>query len=152
MQRSSKAELAGRIEAAAKLLAEGLPRPEAVSVLATRFSVDRRTARRYVTAGAELIAEECEPLDLLRDLAESRQRLQSIAAQARSAGNLTAAIQAERVISHQLTQIYRADNTAAAVLSGKTIAMPEQQQQQPTDRQQRKHRRSIRDLPPDLGF
>ena len=146
--RSTRAELTGRTEAAARLLAEGVPRPEAVSVLATRFSVDRKTARRYVAAGAELIAEEAEPLDLLRDLAESRYRLQNIAAQARKDGTLSAAIQAERTISHQLTQIYRTDNAAAATLHGKTVAMPET----PPDRKRRQHRQPIGRLPDDCPF
>ena len=146
--RSTRAELTGRTEAAARLLADGVPRPEAVSVLATRFSVDRKTARRYVAAGAELIAEEAEPLDLLRDLADSRYRLQSIAAQARTEGNLSAAIQAERTISLQLTQIYRTDNVAAATLHGKTVAIAET----PSDRKRRQHRKPISSLPEDCPF
>lgn len=146
--RSGAAEVQRRSEAAAKLLAEGVPRTTAVSQLADRFSVDRRTAQRYVAAGAEILAAEVGAVDLVAAMAESVERLRRLSWLAETRGNLNAAIGAERAAASTLATIFRVDHSAAAALNGRTLAMPE-----PSERQRRQHRRSIRDdLPPDAPF
>jgi hypothetical protein len=142
--RSSARELEGRIDAAARLLADGLPRTAAVSQLAERFRVERRTARRYVALAAAQLAEEIGPVDLVGAMAESVERLRRLAWLAEGRGNLNAAVGAERAAASTLAAIYRADNAAAAMLSGRTLAVAE-----PSDRRRRQHRRSIRGEPPD---
>lgn len=142
--RSNGRELERRIEAAARLLAEGVPRTAAVSQLAERLRVDRRTARRYVALAAELLADEIGPVDLIGAMAESVERLRRLAWLAEGRGNLNAAVGAERAAASTLAAIYRADNAAAALLSGRTVAVAE-----PSDRRRRQHRRSIRGQPPD---
>jgi len=138
--RSSARELEGRIDAAARLLADGLPRTAAVSQLAERFRVERRTARRYVALAAAQLAEEIGPVDLVGAMAESVERLRRLAWLAEGRGNLNAAVGAERAAASTLAAIYRADNAAAA----STLAVAE-----PSDRRRRQHRRSIRGEPPD---
>ena len=65
--RSSAADLRRRIDAAALLLADGLPRTAAVTQLAERYRVDRRTARRD-----EILARVVKEHDgLLRRLSEA---------------------------------------------------------------------------------
>ena len=90
--RSGAAEVQRRSEAAAKLLADGVPRTAAVSQLADRFSVDRRTAQRYVAAGAEILAAEVGSVDLVAAMAESVERLRRLSWLAETRGNLNAEI------------------------------------------------------------
>ena len=145
--RSNAAELQRRTDAAARLLADGLPRTAAVSQLAERFRVDRRTARRYVALAAELLADEIGPVDLIGAMAESVERLRRLAWLAEGRGNLNAAVGAERAAASTLAAIYRADNAAAALLSGRTLAIAE-----PSEGQRRRHRRSIREPPEGMPF
>lgn len=145
--RSSAADLERRIDAAATLLANGLPRTAAVTQLAERYGIDRRTARRYVAAAAERLAEEIGASDLRVMLAESVERLQRLAYLAETQGNLSAAVGAQRAAAHTLFAIHRADLLAVTRLAGHTIAAVE-----PTDAQRRRYRQSINDPPDPLPF
>jgi hypothetical protein len=133
--RSNAATVAVRVDAAAALLADGLPRTAAVSQLAERYRVDRRTARRYVADGAELLAEEIGGTDLAAAMAESVERLHRLAHLAEQRGNLNAAIGAARAAASTLAAVYRVDAMAAAALNGRSLAMPE-----PTERERRRYR------------
>jgi hypothetical protein len=141
--RSNNGEIHRRVEAAAGLLADGVPRSTVVSQLAQRFNVDRRTARRYVADGSTLLRAEIETPDLLAALAESVERLRRLAWLAEGNGNYNAAVGAERAAASTLATVYRVDNAAAMALSGRTIATAEL-----SERQRRKHRRTIA-KPPD---
>lgn len=136
--RSSRAEVCRRTEAAAALLSQGVPRTAAVSELADRFAVDRRTARRYVAAAAANIAEEVGAADLAGMLAESVERLRRLSWAAENAGNLSAAVGAEKAAAVTVAALLRSD----AMASGRTLAMIEQGP--PSEAQQKRYRRSIR--------
>lgn len=145
--RSNGPELNRRIEAAAGLLADGVPRSTVVSQLAQRFNVDRRTARRYVSGGASQLRVEIETPNLLAALAESVERLRRLAWLAEGNGNYNAAVGAERAAASTLAAIYRVDNAAALALSGRTIATAE-----PSERQRRRYRRTSREPPDGCPF
>lgn len=145
--RANTAELDRRVELAAKLLADGCPRTAAVSQLAERFGVDRRTARRYVASAGELLTDEIGTPDLNQAMGETLERLRRLAWLAERAGNLNAAVGAERAAVSALVAIHRADALAAARLHGHTIALPDTGPDPPTDAQRRRFRRSITDPP-----
>lgn len=140
--RSSAAELERRTDAAAALLASGLPRTAAVTQLAERYRVDRRTARRYVADAAALIAEEVGAADLTAAMAESVERLNRLAHLAESRGNLNAAVGAAKAAAGTLAAIYRADVLQASRLAGHAVAVAESAE--PSERERRRHRQSIR--------
>ncbi len=145
--RSNAATVAARVDAAAALLADGVNRSAAVTQLAERFRVDRRTARRYVADGAEMLAEEIGGTDLAAAMAESVERLHRLAHLAEQRGNLNAAVGAARAAASTLAAVYRVDAMAAAALNGRSFAMPE-----PTERERRRYRErrgSGDGLPPD---
>ena len=135
--RSSPADLRRRIDAAALLLADGLPRTAAVTQLAERYRVDRRTARRYVAAAAEQLVAEIGTADLQASLAETVERLRRLAYQAEQQGNLNAAVGAEKAAAATLVAIHRADLLSAKRVHGHILAALE-----PTDAQRRRYRRS----------
>jgi hypothetical protein len=137
--RSNAADLRRRIDSAALLLADGLPRTAAVTQLAERYCVDRRTARRYVAAAAEQLVAEIGTADLEAALAETVERLRRLAYQAEQQGNLNAAVGAEKAAASTLVAIQRTDLLAAARLHGHIVAAME-----PTDAQRRRHRQSSR--------
>jgi hypothetical protein len=116
-------------------LADGVNRSAAVTQLAERFRVDRRTARRYVADGAEMLAEEIGGTDLAAAMAESVERLHRLAHLAEQRGNLNAAVGAARAAASTLAAVYRVDAMAAAALNGRSLAMPE-----PTERKRRRYR------------
>jgi hypothetical protein len=119
-----------------------MPRTAAVTQLSERYNVDRRTARRYVADGAEMLADEIAGPDLSAAMAESIERLRRLAHLAERQGNLSAAVGAERAAAQALTAVYRVDAVTLAALSGHTLAMPE-----PSEAQRRRHRQSIREPP-----
>ena len=137
--RSSATDLRRRIDAAALLLADGVPRTAAVTQLAERYRVDRRTARRYVAAAAEQLVVEIGTADLQASLAETMERLRRLAYQAEQQGNLNAAVGAEKAAASTLVAIHRADVVAAARLHGHIVASVE-----PPDSQRRRYRQSSR--------
>ena len=137
--RSSATDLRRRIDAAALLLADGVPRTAAVTQLAERYGVDRRTARRYVAGGAQQLVVEIGTADLHATLAESVERLRRLAYQAEQQGNLNAAVGAEKAAAATLVAIHRADVVAAARLHGHIVASVE-----PPDAQRRRYRQSSR--------
>ena len=137
--RSNAADLQRRIDAAALLLADGVPRTAAVTQLAERYGVDRRTARRYVAAGAQQLVVEIGTADLQATLAESVERLRRLAYMAEQQGNLNAAVGAEKAAAATLVAIHRADVVAAARLHGHIVASVE-----PSDAQRRRYRQSSR--------
>lgn len=137
--RSSKAEVQRRTDAAAALLASGHPRTAVVTLLAERYRVDRRTARRYVADAAALIADEIGAADLTAAMAESVERLNRLAHLAESRGNLNAAVGAAKAAAGTLAAIYRADVLQASRLAGHAVAVAE-----PSERERRRHRQSIR--------
>lgn len=144
MSRCSPSELEAREEAAALLLANGTPRTAAVSVLSERYGVDRRTARRYVAAGAQLLAAEVGASDLNAMLAESIERLRRLAYAAETAGNLSAAVGAEKAAAGAVMALSRLD----AMAIGHTLAVAEAATRPtPTEAQRRRYRRSIRASP-----
>jgi DNA-binding transcriptional regulator LsrR (DeoR family) len=137
--RASAADLRRRIDAAALLLADGVPRTTAVSQLAERYGVDRRTARRYVAGGAQQLVVEIGIADLQASLAESVERLRRLAYQAEQQGNLNAAVGAEKAAAATVVAIHRADVLAASRLHGHIVAAVE-----PSDAQRRRYRQSSR--------
>ena len=143
--RSSGADLRRRVELAAKLLADGMPRTAAVTQLAEQFGVDRRTARRYVADGAAVLAEEIGQPDLQAAMAETVERLRRLAFLAEREGNINAAVGAEKAAANALVSLYRADVLAAARLSGHTFATVESDE--PTERERRRYRQSITNPP-----
>jgi hypothetical protein len=146
--RSTAAEVRRRNEEAARLLARGYPRSEVVTLLAVQCKVDRRTARRYVLAGADLIADEIEPLDILAEITGSINRNKSLAAQAKQEGNLAVACQAEKTVGYVISSVYRSDNATMATMSGRSVAMPEF----PPDKLRRKYREPISDPVTEAPF
>jgi len=145
--RSNAAELQRRTEAAAALLAEGFPRTAAVTQLAARYRVDRRTARRYVADGAAMLAAEIGTTDLSAAMAEAVERLNRLAHLAESRGNLNAAVGAAKAAAGTVAAIYRADAWQAARMAGHAVAVAE-----PTERQRRRYRQSIRGEPNSDGW
>ena len=137
--RSNAGDLQRRIDAAALLLADGVPRTAAVTQLAERYRVDRRTARRYVAGGAQQLVIEIGTADLQASLAETVERLRRLAYQAEQQGNLNAAVGAEKAAAATLVAIHRADVVAAARLHGHVIASVEG-----SDAQRRRYRQSSR--------
>jgi hypothetical protein len=148
--RSNAAELERREEAAALLLANGTPRTAAVTVLSERYGVDRRTARRYVSAGALLLSEEVGSADLNAMLAESIERLRRLAYAAETAGNLSAAVGAEKAAAGAVMALSRLD----ALAIGHTLAVAESAANggAPSEAQRRRYRRSIRAPEPPPPF
>ena len=137
--RSNAADLQRRIDAAALLLADGVPRTAAVTQLAERYGVDLRTARRYVAGGAQQLVVEIGTADLQASLAETVERLRRLAYQAEQQGNLNAAVGAEKAAAATLVAIHRADVVAAARLHGHIVASAE-----PSDAKRRRYRQSSR--------
>jgi DNA-binding transcriptional regulator LsrR (DeoR family) len=133
--RSSAVELQRRIESAATLLAEGAPRTLAVSQLAERFRIDRRTAQRYVAAAAQQLIVEVGADDLRGTLAESVERLRRLAYVAEQQGNLNAAVGAEKAAAATMVAIHRSDWLAVARLAGHTLATVE-----PSEAERRRYR------------
>lgn len=144
MNRAGATEKALRADAAAFLLASGAPRTVAVSELAARFGVSRRQAQRYVEKGAKRLAAETPPQDLSAALSESVERLRRLAYACESAGNLSAAVGAEKAAAGTLGQLARLQTLAA----GHTVALVESLDAPASERQRRKFRRSLHD-PPD---
>ena len=146
--RATDSELERRNEAAALLLANGTPRTAAVTVMAERYGINRRTARRYVAAGAQLIAAEVGTADLNAMLAESIERLRRLAYAAETAGNLSAAVGAEKAATGAVVALSRLD----AMAIGHTLAVAESVAGSPSSfKARRRFRRSIRDEP-ELPF
>lgn len=143
--RSSAADLRRRVELAAKLLADGMPRTAAVTQLAERFEVDRRTARRYVAKAMKVLAKEIGQPDLQAAMAETVERLRRLAFLAERDGNLNAAVGAEKAAANALVSLYRADVLAASRLAGHTFATVEPDE--PTERERRRYRQSITNPP-----
>lgn len=139
MSRSTQAELAERSEAAAFLLASGVPRTLAVSELAARFSVSRRTAQRYVDAGAQQLAAEIGSPDLTAALQESVERLRRLAHACESSGNLSAAVGAEKAAAGAITSLARLQ----ALAVGHTVAMVESLEAPVSEHKRRKYRQSV---------
>jgi hypothetical protein len=148
--RSNATELERREEAAALLLANGTPRTAAVTVLAERYGVNRRTARRYISAGAQLLAAEVGTADLNALLSESIERLRRLAYAAETAGNLSAAVGAEKAAAGAVMALSRLD----ALAIGHTLAVAESAASgaEPSERKRRQYRQSIRPSPPPLPF
>jgi hypothetical protein len=145
--RPSAADLKRRIDVAAQLLADGMPRTATVSALVERFGVDRRTARRYVASASELLAAEIGAPDLVAAMAEAVERLRRLAYVAERQGNLNAAVGAERAAISALVAIHRTDHLSATRLNGHTIAFSESGDDPPTDAQRRRFRESINRTP-----
>ena len=138
--RANAAELASRAESAAFLLANGSPRTAAVSELAARFGVDRRTARRYVATGAEMLAAEIGRPDLGALLAESVERLKRLSHACEESGNLSAAVGAEKAAAGAVVALSRLESAAI----GHTLALAESSVTPESDARSRRYRSSIR--------
>ena len=148
---STASQTAARIEAALALLVDGVAAGEARRTLESRYGVDPRTARRYLREAKTLLAEDCQLGDLTIEAGIQIERLRRISQISEASGNLNAAVGAERAISHILTSLHRSEVTSAARLHGHTMATAEPNPDT-AERKRRKHRRSIHDLPDDIGF
>jgi hypothetical protein len=142
--RSGTAETQGRSEAAALLLATGAPRTAAVSQLAATYAVSRRTAQRYVDAGARQLAAETGAPALDALLAESIERLKRLAHTCEARGNLSAAVGAEKAAAGAVMALARLESVAI----GHTLAVAEASTGAPTETQLRQYRRSVSERDP----
>jgi predicted DNA-binding transcriptional regulator YafY len=142
--RAGAAELDSRSEAAAVLLASGAPRTAAVSTLAAQFGVSRRTAQRYVDAGARQLAAETGAPALDALLAESIERLKRLAHTCEARGNLSAAVGAEKAAAGAVMALARLESVAI----GHTLAVAEASTGAPTEDQRRQYRRSVSERDP----
>jgi hypothetical protein len=148
---STASQTAARIEAALVLLIDSVPNGDARRELESRFAVDSSTARRYLREAKTLLAEDCQLGDLRTEAGIQVQRLRRLAHIAEQSGNLTAAASAEKSIAHIITSFERSEMTGAARLHGHTVAVAEPNPAT-VERKRRKHRRSISELPDDIGF
>jgi hypothetical protein len=146
--RSTAAEVRRRNEEAARLLSKGFPRSEVVSLLAEQCKVDRRTAHRYVVAGADILAAEVDRGDLRESIMGTVDALRSIAARALQDGMTTEAINALGKAGVIQSSIFRTENGNAMAMHGRTLAMPEF----PPDKLRRKYREPITDPAMEAPF
>jgi len=113
-KRSTDSEAATRIAAAAELLAAGTGSALTAQLLAERYGVSLRQARRYVAAGSFDVVESATPAELDRQAMLSVYRLDLIAGRAMAAGDESTAIRATKAHAAALAQFRRAI-TAPAV-------------------------------------
>jgi hypothetical protein len=106
--RSSDAELAGRVAAALELLSTGAGSAFTASVLAERYGVSLRQARRYVSAASFELCDPATPAELDRQAMLSLHRLDLIAGRAMAAGDDGTAVRATRAHAAALAQFRRA--------------------------------------------
>jgi len=107
-KRSTDSEAAARIAAAAELLAAGTGSALTAQLLAERYGVSLRQARRYVAAGSFDVVESATPAELDRQAMLSVYRLDLIAGRAMAAGDESTAIRATKAHAAALAQFRRA--------------------------------------------
>jgi len=107
-KRSTDSEAAARIAAAAELLAAGTGSALTAQLLAERYGVSLRQARRYVAAGSFDVVESATPAELDRQAMLSLYRLDLIAGRASVAGDDALAIRATKAHAAALAQFRRA--------------------------------------------
>ena len=108
MTRATDAEFATRKEAALELLSAGAGTALTAQMLAQRYDVSQRQARRYVAAAALDLCGEITPHSLDQAAALSLHRLELIAGKAAIAGDDATAIRAGRAHAAALAQFMRA--------------------------------------------
>ena len=108
MTRATDAEFATRKEAALELLSAGAGTALTAQMLAERYDVSQRQARRYVAAAALDLCGEVTPHSLDQAMALSLHRLELIAGKAAIAGDDATAIRAGRAHAAALAQFSRA--------------------------------------------
>jgi predicted DNA-binding transcriptional regulator YafY len=106
--RCSDAELADREAAALELLAIGTGTALTSQMLAERFGVSIRQARRYVRAAALELHEPLTTAELDAQAAADLYRLDLIAGRAMAAGDESLAIRATRAHASALAQLRKA--------------------------------------------
>jgi len=107
-KRSTDSEAAARIAAAAELLAAGTGSALTAQLLAERYGVSLRQARRYVAAGSFDVVDSATPAELDRQAMLSVYRLDLIAGRAMAAGDESTAIRATKAHAAALAQFRRA--------------------------------------------
>ena len=106
--RATDAEMAEREAAALELLAVGTGTALASQILAERFGVSHRQARRYVRAAALELHEPLTTAELDLQAAADLHRLELIAGRAMVAGDEGLAVRATRAHASALAQFRRA--------------------------------------------
>ena len=109
--RSSDAERASREAAALQLLSTGSGSAYAASLLADRYGVSLRQARRYVAAASFELCDSATPAEIDRQYLLSLHRLDLIAGRAMESGtaeDLALAIRATRAHASALAQFRKA--------------------------------------------
>lgn len=110
-ERATDAERAAREAAALQLLSTGSGSAYAASLLAERYSVSLRQARRYVAAASFELCDSATPAEIDRQYLLSLHRLDLIAGRAMENGtpeDLALAIRATRAHASALAQFRRA--------------------------------------------
>lgn len=106
--RSSDAEYAARVADALELLSTGAGSAFAASILAERYAVSLRQARRYVAGASFELCDPATPAELDRQAMLSLHRLDLIAGRAMAAGDEATAVRATRAHAAALAQFRRA--------------------------------------------
>lgn len=137
--RSSDAQYAARVADALELLNTGAGSAFAAAVLAERYGVSLRQARRYVAGASYELCDPATPAELDRQEMLSLHRLDLIAGRAMAAGDDATAIRATRAHAAAIAQFRRA------------ITAPVTRFRLPTSADAAP-RASPGDLPPDCPF
>lgn len=106
--RATDKQRAEREAAALQLLSSGAGSAHTAQLLAERYGVSLRTARRYVAAASFMLCDPATPAELDRQAILSLHRLDSIAGRAMLAEDHTLAIQATKAHSMALSAFRRA--------------------------------------------
>lgn len=106
--RATDRERAKREADALDLLSTGTGSAYTAAILAERYGVSQRQARRYVAAASFQLCDPATPAELDRQAMLSLHRLDLIAGQALTAGDQSLAIQATKAHSVALSQFRRA--------------------------------------------
>lgn len=106
--RSTDAQYAARVADALELLSTGAGSAFAAAVLAERYAVSLRQARRYVAGASYELCDPATPAELDRQAMLSLHRLDLIAGRAMAAGDDSTAVRATRAHAAALAQFRRA--------------------------------------------
>ncbi len=124
-RRSTDPELARRVKAALELLSSGAGSAHSAAILASRYGVSLRTARRYVAAASFDLVEFCTPAELDRQAMLSLHRLDLVAGKCMESGtpeDLNMAIRATKAHASALAALRR----AISVPAGTRFRLPTQ--------------------------
>jgi len=141
-----------RIDRALDLLQIGFNTRKTKALLVEEFGISERTAERDCRQANDLYQTEAAEIDLPTELKKLYAHQRNQAALALSAGELELSRKWSNDARTTAIQLWRLDPSNPATWSRATTIAIAEPLTPPSERQRRKYRQSIDDLPDDIGF